>query len=464
MSIPLMFSMGLKSKLMNLADHTKPPQHKSVVLKVLMPLLLIEFALAIAWGWMLGNHEDLHIGRWQIAEWLINYQAGFVRRGLSGQVVYLLGNGQNLLQILYSLTIFFYIVYTSIFVALYFLAKVNNVRVLLLAILLPGSLFQMGMTIQFFTRKEILFLILFGLLCLQYVWMRRTQSLSDGKQNQHLHCQLFWMYAIAIAGGALMTLVHEGYVFMSYPLTFLLLWVVKKECPQSALAKWGVILYGISIPAIFLVCAMHRGDAVMAQAVWESLSLNDRLKLANPAPYTAFGPIASLGWGFQQNLLTIYGVFVTGGWKYWLLYLVGNGLILGIIANQINLGLNLDASGNASAESNTHSRYLGLVLLGLLVSSSMFIVAADWGRWIAYIGNSLLLWMFTLKQSSYAQELKHVAPTTFLSAVNAFFKKILTSPALFFLALIYAIIFRLPECCVNPDFIFMPYGRIFGGL
>lgn len=445
--------MGLKSKLMSAADKTPSLKSKSVALKVMLPLLLIEFAIAIAWGWMRGSYEGLHFGGWQIAEWLINYQAGFVRRGLAGQTIFLLGNGRNLLQILYAVTLYFYISYAAIFVALYFFARVNNVKVLILAILIPGSLFQMGMTIQFFTRKEILFLILFGLLCLQYLWILHSRCLNSEKRIKYLPSQLFCLYAMAIVGGSLMTLVHEGYLFMSYPLTLLLLWLAKKESPHNAISTWGLVLYMLCVPILFIVCAINRGDPIVAQIVWESLSLDDRIHLAGVAPYTAFGPIASLGWGMQQNLLTIYGMFVTGGWKLWLLYMAGNGMILGYIANAI------DGSGSA-----THSRYLRLVLLGLIVSSGMFIIAADWGRWIAYVGNSLLLWMFVLKQSTYAQGAIQGVPERLGFQWPTCLREFFTSPILFWFTLVYALSFRLPECCVNPDFLFMPYNRIFGGL
>ena len=431
------------------------PQSKGIILRVLAPLLLIEFAVAIAWGWMKGSYQGLHFGSWQIAEWLINYEGGFVRRGLAGQAIFYLGNGQDLLQLLYSVTVYFYIAYAAIFIAIYFFSKANNVKALLLAIVVPGGLFQMGMTIQFFTRKEILFLILFGLLCLQYLWIQRSQVQSGLQKGGR---KLGWFYALAIVGGIAMTLIHEGYLFMSYPLTLLLGWVVKREYPDSWVAKWGCYLYAGIIPVVFAICALHHGDASVAQRVWESLSLDDRLKLAGAAPYTAFGPIASLGWGFQQNLLTIYGLWVTGGWKYWLFFILGNLLVLGWIANAMD-----PHRAELGSDSRTATRYLYLVLLGLLLSSSMFLIAADWGRWIAYITNSLLLFIFTLQQSSYAQEPIKIKEGSF-TRVTIVIHKLLTSPSLFWITLVYAMTFKLPECCANPAFLLMPYGRIFGGL
>ncbi|MBU3541643.1 hypothetical protein [Polynucleobacter sp. UB-Tiil-W10] len=426
---------------------SQPTSSGLTLIKNWAPLLLLEAALVFAWSAMNGSYEGLHIGSWQIIEWLINYQSGFVRRGLGGELIFSLSNGASLLKTLYHSTLFFYCSYCVIFVAIYCFAKIRQPKVLLIALLVPGGLFQMGITIQFFTRKEILFLILFGCLCLEYLWIRRATL-----RSRQFGLSLF--YVTAIVGGVLMTLVHEGYLFMAYPLTLLFLWINFKENTASWIARIGLVSYTLIIPIVFLICAKYHGNADAVQLIWDSLPLADRLELSPAAPYTAFGPIASLGWGFQQNLLTIYGVFATGGWKYWLIFIVGNFFTLAYLFTQLSTHLQQVAN---SVQIN--KKYLSLLFFGVFISSGMFIIAADWGRWIAYITNSLILFAFVMTQSDYIignVSVHHSQNRILQQFTNLSFKS-----WFFILILLYCLLFKLPECCIHPSFVFMPYQHYF---
>ena len=412
----------------------------SQILFRLVPIVILELALTVASVWFLTDSSGLKFGSWPTAEWLINYQSGFVRRGFMGEMLFRFGSGALLPQWVYWQTYIFYIAYCLLFLSIYFLAKIKNTYVLILALLLPGGIFQMGMTIQFFTRKEIVFLILYSILCLLYL-------LSNKADAEKKKSYFIAMFLCAIFGGIVSTLTHEAYLFMSYPITAILLWVVLKENRGSMLYRSLWWFYLLVIPLIFSYCSVVHGTPEIAQAIWDSLSLQDREYLSPTAPYTVFGPIASIGWGLQEHLLTIYGIFATGAWAYWPIFFIGNSLVLcfiiAILREQFGFKKKL---------------YCLILCLGAILSSFMFLIAADWGRWLAFLGNSMILLSFTLTQSAYIREsISHVDLSCFSFFSAGFIFKNLK--VLFLIAITYELIFRLPECCMNAEYLFMPYDK-----
>jgi len=403
------------------------------------------FAMMLVWARMTGHFEQLQIGSWVVAEWLINYSGGFVRRGLAGELLFQIGGGQDLLHLLYRSTLLFYILYCIIFFSTYAYAKIKQPCLLLIAVLLPGSIFQMGFVNQFFNRKEVLFLILFGILCLLYLVALRVSAKARDR------C-LIAMILLAVVGGSFMTLVHEGYVFMSYPLTLLLLWIARKENSRNQLFRWGFWIYVALIPAVFLFCVHHRGGPEFALNIWQSLSLSDRLSLSPEAPYTVFGPIYSISWGFVQNWLTIYGVFATGGWAYWLIFIIGNGFALVYVITRLQMDLLTQTKGKSY-------RFVTYLFLGMLLSSFMFVIAADWGRWIAYASNSVLLFAFAMTQSTFLQEGSSGQLSKWMRCITQ--APIFNSLFSLWVIIVYALVFALPECCINPRYIIMPYKHFF---
>ena len=62
--------------------------------KVTEDFLSIFFFTSIVVGSFLNmlSNKTYQYDSWTIGEWLINYQGGFVRRGLSGETIYFLSN------------------------------------------------------------------------------------------------------------------------------------------------------------------------------------------------------------------------------------------------------------------------------------------------------------------------------------------------------------------------------------
>lgn len=406
---------------------------------VLIPMFLIEFSVILAWFWMTGDFEKIRFGVWPMSEWLINYQGGFVRRGLIGELLFQVGSGQPLIPLLNHLTFYFYLVYCFIFVLLYYFAKIRNNLLLTIALLIPGGIFQMAISASFFTRKEILFLILFGLLCLIFL---RINSLREDQRKPWL----LTFSMLALVGGIFLTLSHEAYLFMGFPYAATLFWFLKKEYVQFGFLDKAFKCFCILIPLVFILCVFEHGTVLTSEQIWDSVSLADRLTISPHSPYTVYGAIGGIGWGKLQNLSTLYGVFVTGGWVYWLLFIGGNFLVLAYLVRGFALSMSLPEQ----------NRFLTLLSIPLFFSLSMFAIGSDWGRWLASAGNHVILLGFALRPhiGKLPAQIStfHLCPQRFLSPTS-----LIGSGAFALVIILYELLFKLPECCIEFPQIFIQY-------
>jgi hypothetical protein len=417
-------------------------KNKNNLLLVLIVMFLVEFSIIVSGRWMLGHSGQIHFNAWPMSEWLINYQGGFVRRGLIGEIFFQLNPDQPLIPLFNQFTFFLYLFYYLIFLLIYWFGKIRNLSLLTIALLIPGGIFQMGISTSFYTRKEILFLILFGLLCLMY---QRIACLDIQKRKA-------WLISFAllsIFGGVILTLTHEAYLFMGFPYVAILFWVVKKENPENRFFDWAFKVFLLLIPLTFALCVAEHGTAAISQKIWDSLSLLDRLTLSPHAPYTVYGAIMGFGWDKLQNLSTVYGVFVTTGWIYWLFFALANYFVLGYVFGKIGVLI----------EKPHANQFISLLSIPCAFSLVMFVIAADWGRWIASAGNHAILLGFTLIGSRYAtsQRVKafHLWPQKWIYGTHFIYSK-----WTFWVIIFYELIFVMPECCVQYPHIFMPYSAI----
>jgi hypothetical protein len=405
----------------------------------LASILVLEFSVILAWFWMTGDIDPIRFGGFPISEWLINYQGGFVRRGMLGEILFQLFPGKALIPILNQLTFFFYLAYCAIFISLLLLAKIRDRAAILIALLIPGGIFQMAIGAFFFTRKEILFLLLFGTLCLVYLY---TRQLQPTKRKPWLG--LFTV--LAIAGGVFLTLTHEPFLFMSFPFIAVLFWVIKKENNDHLFLNKGFYLFLLAIPSVFLLCTVEHGSVLISEQIWDSLVLADRLMLSPHSPYTVYGAIGGIGWSKLQHLSTLYGVLITQGWMYWLIFIGGNYCVLAYLFARV---------GNTLDKAH-FNQWMTLISIPLVCSLTMFFIAADWGRWIASSGNHAILLAFTLLGSGTAQSdnMKsfHIWPARLL-----YDKRLSHTKVIFCSILLYEFVFKLPECCIEYPHLFIQY-------
>jgi hypothetical protein len=306
-------------------------------------------------------------------------------------------------------------------------------------LLIPGGIFHMAISSSFYTRKEILFLILFGLLCLIYLQIGKV----------HFSKQRPWIIvfvSLAIIGGALITLCHEAFIFMSFPYVASLFWILKKEHPQQTWIRWGFFAFIGIMPIIFIVCTIMHGSILISENIWDSLLLQDRMVISPNAPYTVYGAIGGIGWDKLQNLSTLYGVLVSGGWLIWICFALAQYGVLGYIF----------ARSSSAQTRDIKNQNLTLISIPFILSLSMFFIGSDWGRWIASSGNHLLLFIFVLcSQNKIPNLIRHTIHAWPKEWIN--YPNIMRARIVFFVVIAYELTYKLPECCVQYPYFFVQY-------
>jgi hypothetical protein len=387
--------------------------------------LLIELPLILFFYWITLDSNQVKFDSWAISDWLINYQGGFVRRGLAGEVLLRLSSADHLLQNLYYFVFGCYLIHVAFTLWIYRLARINNWRLLLIGVVMQGGIFHMGLSLKFFTRKEILFLIGFEILCL--IYLKICQS-HDSQKNFWIR----WFSIVLLLTTPLLILVHEGYLFMAFPVTLLLVWILKTENPGQPYLKQVMALFIIEVVATFMISSFNHGSIAISQAIWDAIPFGVRLALSPANPHSPIHAIAAVGWGLDQHLVTLYWIFSGGGFWLWLLVIAGNVLTLGYVMSSV--------WGGQSNQVGP-SRFLRYGLLAMLLSGSMFGVGYDWGRWLAYWSSQALLLVWTLNQSPSASEQDSAAwVLRFGQALRA-----IRTPALLVVILVFGLLFHMPE-------------------
>lgn len=207
---------------------------------------------------------------WQYGEWLINYQSGFVRRGLIGELIYLVSYifNQNL-QVSFIFVISF-IVITYYFLNYQLIKRVefNNLNILILFSPLFFIFFIIISKIGI--KKEIILYIFYVI----YLLILLSENYNYKKN---------WYILLPLP---IILLVHEGFVFFLPYFLLPLLFVTDKK--NSKILLLQLLYLFISSSMLTFVLYVNKGNSEFTTAICDSLN--------NFAPEkcTWWGPIAAL--------------------------------------------------------------------------------------------------------------------------------------------------------------------------
>ena len=372
---------------------------------------------------LLGNFYHLYnfargCWGWAIGDWLVNFQAGFVRRGLSG---YLTGLLSGLFHLKLNMTMMllqmmFYAACMSVFFLLFYRKKLN--AWFLAALFSPATLLFTVFDANAAGRKEIILFFLFAV----YLLLLKKGALKS-------------VYAVLIFSIALLaaTLFHE-LVFFYTPYFFLAAWLQAQtdhtpfNVSKSILAvagSWLIILpiyfFGRNIDG-YAIC-----EGLKAQGLPDSICLGI---LSWPADYGVKNVIQFAG---ESHYLFVYGTT-------FLLSLIPFLLLV----RSLNVpGITL-------------KRFTVVLFFLLVFSSPLFFLAVDWGRWLN-IHFMLLLFSATLLLKNNTAEtgsniLAEFPEVPRLWTGKTTFSKSLNNTVFFVLALSYVAFWSMPHFGYSPVF------------
>ncbi len=281
---------------------------------------------------------------WSVGDWIINYDLGFIRRGLSGELVrwvsYLLNIKLN-----FSAYLIQCFVYISLIIL--FIYNLKNKKLTFWYFLLcftPGFLlftYFDGMAVG---RKEITLYALFAL------WVNL-------KINNKINKRVSVVFGIVLF---LLTLMHESFFF--YSLYFYLIAYLGSSESRVTQSMGLVVPLGSALALVmtFIYGQVIDGSLMCADLLSHGVSKNaceGVIGFGNVSPITEIQRYID-NFSFQsiKNIILIFSII--------------------IVPNLIYL---------ASINNNNYSKRQFLLwnFFLILLSFPLFIIAVDWGRWIS---------------------------------------------------------------------------------
>ena len=354
---------------------------------------------------------------WTIGEWLINYEGGFVRRGLFGSIIYKLSYILNISPILLVqfLTILFFIS---------FLYLLKDCRKYFSSLFLLSPIVSLAPLLgNYLVRKDISGIVAYAL-CANLI-------IKEKNLTNFLFINLISSISI---------LNHESYFFYAVPSLFLLhFFSSKKINTNNNFSKiFKTIIYTIPTLIVSILVFYFNGNYEIASKINQSW-LNLSSVITNEQfinPFFPSGAIGSLSWTFNKGIslpLSIFNKFDGGG----LIWIPAAWMLLIFICAQIFIG---------DKDNLNRKLKVNVLLMQLTFITPLFILGWDFGRWIfLWISSSIFLTISLLRIKSMKKNdlsnLDKICPKFLNKLFNGFelcgFKKFLY------------LLLSIPGCCLS---------------
>ena len=302
-----------------------------------------------------------NISSWQITEWLISYDGGFVRRGIGGEIV-------KTLSFVFELSPSLIIIILSVVSWLFLLFLVLRESKGLLPSYIVLSPVFLGMPIysDFLVRKDVLGLLL---LAVSFLVIRNWSGIKK-----------------YVAVSSLLTfgvLNHESIIFYGFPIIILTEVFANKdiEWKRNLVPYFPLLLVGI----VVVISKGNEDTALQISYFWNSFLTEKYAEFCcldeNPAA------IDAIGWTTQRGLSLSLG----------LLNDFANGFIYVPMAWILTIFLCLQF-GSWSLNKAVTRQFTKIFLVQLFFVSPLFLLGWDLGRWIFFISVSSLLWVSIFRE------------------------------------------------------------------
>ena len=279
---------------------------------------------------------------WAYSDLLINYQAGFVRRGLLGNLIYISDQDGVIYNNLYIFVFLNFCFFVLLIILNLNLLPLNSFQKFLFHISIFGT-FNMTLFGNYFARKEIFILNLFLII-----------TLVKQKVNLKffiLICSFFGIIAI---------LIHEGIgFFLFYPFTIFL--IKQKNGNESFVNLFRLLMF-----FTFLTSFVFRGGESVSQGILDSISQTDLNLLDGLNP----NAITFLNSNLFDALEMLYILIFSGSLILWGVFFIFIIVTLSIVFNIDIRKIYNDLRSRLSDNKD------------FFIIFALFVLGWDWGRWI----------------------------------------------------------------------------------
>lgn len=298
------------------------------------------------------------ISGWPLSDYLINYSAGFVRRGLLGEVISYCNAPSECADKL-NFLLFFAFITLSVAMFAVSAAKPWKTLAILNLIFASGALLDISRTefnVNFWGRKEFLFYFFLVVIAL-------AARLLSSK----------WFFLVALSCTVFSTLTHELFFVFFAPMLTIAINTKATEKNEGLTLAYGYLAISC---ALFLVTFFNNGS--------EDIAVQIAHDVQSIEPNAPLGAIAALGWTFGQSFALSNRLMEVGQIEYWIFHWA-------VAATSVGILLYVWATETKRSK----------IALALFTWMSIAIgVAAmsgwDWGRWISLfsIGSVLCIFIF----------------------------------------------------------------------
>tara|TARA_A100001015_G_C15023978_1_gene729468 strand:+ start:980 stop:2179 length:1200 start_codon:yes stop_codon:yes gene_type:complete len=302
-----------------------------------------------------------NVSSWQITEWLISYDGGFVRRGIGGEIV-------KTLSVVFELSPSLTIIILSIFSWLLLVFLVLRVSRGLLPSYIVLSPVFLGMPIysDFVIRKDVLGLLV---LAFSFLVIRNWDGIK-----KYIAVTTLLVFGV---------LNHESIIFYGFPIIILAEISVNKnvDWKRNLVPHIPLLLVGLAV-------VINKGTvetALHITSFWNSFFTEKYPRFCcyaeNPAA------IDAIGWSTQRGLslsLSLLSEFV-------------NGFIYVPLAWILTIFICLQF-GRWSLKKAAARQFSKIFLIQLFFVSPLFLLGWDFGRWIFFVTVSSLLWVSCFRE------------------------------------------------------------------
>ena len=313
---------------------------------------------------------------WTLGDWQINYGAGFVRRGITGSATFLVSDVTGLSLNLAAGAMQILLYFSVAALTLYLFSKVRWSGPVLMLLFSPVFLLMPFYYMHMSMSKELIGFLGLGLMA----------SAVSGRN---------WLLWIGIATFAVAGFAHEVNAFLApaalgFPLLFLIDGTISRR--QALLACAAILAVAL---AALVSATLFQGQG-MSQAICDQIVAHG----GSVKQCKAGGPIGWLERDTAFGFAVMWKMTIDpGNWKWFILaYLLAMApFLLFRLARPYSTRTNL--------------WLLVAVFIGILTMAPLFVVATDWGRWIAmYVFGLTLLTITALRLKLIEERIDSLGP------------------------------------------------------
>ena len=323
----------------------------------------------------------IEYSEWQYTDWLINYQGGFIRRGLIGEILFKIYHTFNIdLSILVLITVSTLILFIS-FLLVKTIHHISNRYLDILTFLSPGFFLYPLMNSEVVGRKDILMISAIGFFCFFGNRMKKN-----------------FLLITLISLLLLTSLSHTAFLFYSPYLIFIYYLIMKKK--NFYISSLEKIILSLTLILMFSLIFFNQGNQSQVDEICNSIKMYVLENCSNR------GQMVWLSGNLENYLFQKINI----GYNFYKTSLI---YIFSFLAVFFFLGLKVH---NSKISKQNKDIFFGknplfIFLLLFLFTGPVYIIGLDWGRYI-YISYSCIFFItiFCFKEklliSNYDLKLK----------------------------------------------------------